>query len=273
MAHLLLVLHAVVREHVHDEHASARRQDASGLRQDARRIRLVVQDQRQHGHVDRRIVERQVLERALAHVHVRSPLETPPRRCQHLRRAVDGHHAQHERRERIRQFARSAAEVADDPALVRQGDERLRAHAMAEQLAPQPIPLVRRGREERLGLGAPPIEDAPEPPLVLLRAGCPGHLIPDDRPQTARALVRPVTGHAVVAAGPVPPRHHPPAVGQRLEVPADGGLRQLQYCADLRHRELVPLDAHEHAHADRVREDSQVVENRGSRLIHPFIRM
>ena len=78
----------------------------------------------------------------------------------------------------------------------------------------------------------------------------------------------------VVAAGAVAPRRHPAGVRQRLQVPADRRLRQLQHRAELRHRQLVPLEDEQHAAARRVRERRQVVEDGGvGTSFYPYIRM
>ena len=70
MAHLLLILDAIVRQHVDDEHPAAGRQHARGLRQRARRLRHVMQHQRDHRDVERAVVDRQRFQVAPAHVHV-----------------------------------------------------------------------------------------------------------------------------------------------------------------------------------------------------------
>ena len=75
----------------------------------------------------------------------------------------------------------------------------------------------------------------------------------------------------VVAARAVAPRRRPSSASeQRLQVPADGGLRQLQHGAQLRHRQLVPLEQEQHPAPRRVGQRGQVVEDCS---FHPYIRM
>ena len=80
-----------------------------------------------------------------------------------------------------------------------------------------------------------------------------------------------VERHRVEAAGAVAPRRHPAVVGQRLQVAADGRLRQLQDAAQLGHGQLVPLEQQQHPAARRVGQRGQVVEDGGRRV--PFIRI
>ena len=84
MAHLRLVLGAIVRQHVDDEDAAARLQHARRLGQRPRRIRQVVQHQRQHRDVELAVVDRQRFERAAADVDVGDVGKPGPRRLQHV---------------------------------------------------------------------------------------------------------------------------------------------------------------------------------------------
>jgi hypothetical protein len=49
-------------------------------------------------------------------------------------------------------------------------------------------------------------------------------------------------------------------------MPADGGLRQLHDIADLGDREFAALENREHAHANRIGQDSELIDDGG---IHP----
>ena len=78
------------------------------------------------------------------------------------------------------------------------------------------------------------------------RASCaprpaPSDLAADDLPQ-APAESGSAAASTVQPAGRLAARGHPAAVGQRLQVPADGRLRQLQHVAQLRDGQLVALE-------------------------------
>ena len=64
MAHLLTVALAVVREHVHDEHAAAGLQHAGDLGERVRRLGHVVQHEHQRGRIEPLVVDRQGFELA-----------------------------------------------------------------------------------------------------------------------------------------------------------------------------------------------------------------
>ena len=70
----------------------------------------------------------------------------------------------------------------------------------------------------------------------------------------------------VVAAGAVAPRRHPARVRQRLQMPADRGLRQLQHRAQLADRQLLALEQQQHPAAGRIGQRRKVIEDCG---IHP----
>ncbi len=70
----------------------------------------------------------------------------------------------------------------------------------------------------------------------------------------------------VVAAGAVAPRGDPAGIRQRLEMAADGGLRQLQHGAQLADGQLVALEHQQHPAPGRVGKRREVVEDCG---FHP----
>ena len=125
-------------------------------------------------------------------------------------------------------------------------------------------------REELLRLRLPPCQHAFQPPCVLIGAGRDADLLAKQRPQPPRRLAQLVERQRVVAAGPVPPGRDPAGVGQRFQVPADGGLRQLEDRAQLRHRQLVPFEHEQHPAARGIGQRRQVVEDC---RFHPYIRI
>ena len=69
-----------------------------------------------------------------------------------------------------------------------------------------------------------------------------------------------VTRHRVEVARAFMARRNPPAVRQRLQVTADGGLGELQDAAQLRDRQLVPIQEEQNAAPRRVGQCVQVIE-------------
>ena len=120
MAHLLLVLLAVVRLHVDDEEPPARPQHAAGLGERERRLGDVVQDEDAGRGVERAVVDRQRLEPAAPQIDVGVAAQTPARGLQHRRGVVDADDSPHARRERLDDLPAATAEVADDRRVVEQ---------------------------------------------------------------------------------------------------------------------------------------------------------
>ena len=67
-------------------------------------------------------------------------------------------------------------------------------------------------------------------------------LLAHDPPQALRARIHTVAGHPVVATRAFLPGAHQPFVGQHLEVPAHGRLRQLEHRAQLGDCALMALE-------------------------------
>jgi len=111
-------LGAVVRHHVHDEHAPAFLERAIHRRERERRVGDVVEDERKNREVELGGLDRKRFERSLAHVDIRPRREPRARRTQHRRRLVHGDHALYKRRHLLSEVARATAEVADGPARI-----------------------------------------------------------------------------------------------------------------------------------------------------------
>ena len=155
---------------------------------------------------------------------------------------------------------------------IEQRRQRVQRRGAAEQLPAQPIPLPRGRGEKLLRLASAAGRGRPLSRRASWSApGVAGDLLAQQRPQPARVRVALVQRQRVVAAGAVAARRHPARVRQRLQVPADRRLRQLQHRAQLRDRQLVPLEDEQHPAAGRIRQRREVVEN--GRGIHPYIRI
>jgi len=139
-------------------------------------------------------------------------------------------------------------------------DETVTAARLAEEVGAQLVPLARRFREERLRSGPPLLEHALDAAVVVLGRRGGTHLLADQGPQPCRRGLERLR-QAVVARGAVAARGHPGAIGQRLEVAAHGGLRQLQHGAQLGHRQLVAFQQQQHAAPHRIGQCRQVVEH------------
>ena len=183
------------------------------------------------------------------------------RRGEHRRRGVDADHAAHERGDQRRDVPGAAAEVGHDPVGIEEPEQRLGRRGRAEQLVAEAAPLAGRAGEERLRGGAPGLEDAGQAPRVRRGAGRRADLAADDLPQPLRRIRQRRGVHGIEPAGRLAAGGHPAAVRQRLEVAADGRLRQPQHLAQLRDGELVRLEHGEDAHAGGVREDGELVED------------
>ncbi len=261
MTHLLLILLAVVRKHVDHEHAPTRSHHATHFRERARRLWRVVQNERQHRDVELAGLDRQALQFSLPDVDVGRAAQSLPSGVEHVVGTVNRYHAPDVRRHNFRQLSRATAEVTDDQRRIDETEHGPQEELVAEQLAAKPIPSARRRREELLRLRPTPAQHAPQPTLVLLGTSRGGHLLGDERPQPASAGIEVVDRHAVEAARAVAPRRHPPIVGQRLQMPADGRLRHLEHRAELGHRQFVLFEQQQHAAARRIRQRRHVVQN------------
>src|SRR6266404_7736780 len=94
----------------------------------------------------------------------------------------------------------------------------------AINLVPKPIPLAGRGREKSFGPGAPGCEDVLQTPPVV-RSGRRGReLLADYLPQAFGRRIDVIEGQRVEPACSVAAGCHPVAVGQRLQMAADGRL-------------------------------------------------
>src|SRR5690606_3218203 len=84
-----------------------------------------------------------------------------------------------------------------------------------------------------------------------------------------------VEDEPVHGGGAVSALEEPPAVAEHLEVPAHGGLGELEDGGDLAHGELFALEEAAEAQADGLAQGGETLGDRdGVRgPLHPFIRM
>ncbi len=259
VSHLLLVVTAIVGQHVHDEHAAARRSDARGFRDGAPGIGHVMQHERQHGDVELLVVHRQRFERAAPHLHVGHRGQVGPRGRQHLGRRIDGDDAGDIRGDQRTELAGAAPEIADAETPVEHREHRLGLELLAEEFGAQPIPLPRGRREELRRLRAALGQHGFGAAGVLLGGRGLAGLFANQRPQPRGRLVE-GRGQTVVARSAIATRDHPAVVGQGLEVAADGRLRQLQHGAQLGDRQLEPLEQDEQPAAHGIGEGRHVLQ-------------
>ena len=182
------------------------------------------------------------------------PARAPPRRLQHLGRAVDADDARHPRREGERRRAAAAGEVGDHPVGREQRLEGEAGEALAVELGAQPLPFAGDAGEEVATFAGACRQTARQAqPVVRQRRPVAG-LAGGELPELARALGQLAIGHAVEVRGARAAAHHPALAGEQLQVPADARLRHLQDVGELRDRELLLLQEMEHAQARRVGE-------------------
>ena len=212
VAHLLLILGAIVRQHV-DDAARARPR----LQRRAR-IRAARAPDRARGAAPAPSSRRRAARRRSAALRACRCRNSTPSTARQPRRAAFSMSASRPRRSPRATCGATSALTCPVPQprspttqrRIEQAEQRVQMKRVAEQLLAQMIPLPRRGREELLGLRSPPREHARQPALVVVRAARCRHLLADQRPQPPRARVELVERHAVVAAGAVAPRLHPP---------------------------------------------------------------
>ena len=142
----------------------------------------------------------------------------------------------------------------------------------ARELGAYAVPLSGGGREERLRRRAAVLEHAFGAHQILPRRRRGADLVAHELPQPARRWVERRPGHRITAARTFGTRRNPPFVGERLEVPAHGALRELERDAQLTHGELVPVEQQEQPTPGRIGERREAIED-GAGLYHPYIRM
>ena len=114
--------------------------------------------------------------------------------------------------------------------------------------------------------------DALQAALILRGRRRRPDLLADQQPQSRRAAgVELVARHRVEVARALGARRNPAAVGQRLQVAADRRLRELHDAAELRHRQLVPVEQQQDAAARRVGQRGEVVEDGGGASVHQSV--
>ena len=293
VAHLLPVALAFVRQHVDQQKAAARLEDARHFLQRHGRIRHVMEHQHQRGDVEPRIVDRQRLELAAAEIDIVGGADARARRLQHLRRGVDRDHPRDKRRQRRTDVTGSTAKVADDPARIGERRQRREMKTVAEQIVAEAIPLAGRRGEKLLRPGPPLGQDALQALLILNRLGRGADLLAHEQPeppcgglegvvvrcavsvrprdscplQSCRLRLRSLAGHRIEVTGAFPSSRDPLAVRQRLQMTADRRLRQLHHGTQLRDRHLLPFEEKQNAVPGGIRESGQVFENWVAHLI------
>ena len=122
MSHLVLVLFAVVRQHVDHQHPAARLEHAVHFGQRAHGLRDVMQDQRQHRHIQLPIVDRQRFHVAAPNIDVSHALQSAPCGLHHVGGAIDGDHLGDVRGQQFADLAGATAKIAHRQLRVEQGE-------------------------------------------------------------------------------------------------------------------------------------------------------
>src|SRR5262245_16209219 len=113
--------------------------------------------------------------------------------------------------------------------------------SITEELVADTVPSSGRRCEKFLRLRAPLCKNALKAALILGRSGSRSNLFPNEKPQAPRGCVQLVPRHHIKVTGSLGRRRNPPAVRQRFQMPADGGLGELHDGAELGYRQLVTL--------------------------------
>ena len=118
----------------------------------------------------------------------------------------------------------------------------------------------RRRRRTRAVSRSAPVQHLLAPAQVEPHGDRVREALAHELPEPARGLVELVDRERVVAARAVAPGGDPAGVGEQLEVPRDGGLRQRERVAQLDDRQLDAVEAREHAAARGVGEQAELAE-------------
>ncbi len=181
---------------------------------------------------------------------------------QHRGGRVDRDDARHERRERGADLAGSAAEIADGPvSAAPERRERGEMKSIAEQFVADAIPLAGRRGEELLRPGAALAERCLQAALILGGGRRAADLLADD---DATAVVRPHRARASSCRRCWCPRRAPTtqpesASALRCRLTVDCGSCITR--AELRHRQLAPVEEQQQPAPRGVGQRGQVVED------------
>ena len=186
-----------------------------------------MEHQKKKCHVDFAVADGKRFEPAISHVDVGDAVQSFFRGRQHRAGLVDGDNALDEGCQRLSDGARSATEVGDGPALIEQAEQR-DVGATAEKLQTHAVPLSRGSREKLLGAAASLGDHGLDAPRIMLGGVAAHHFVPDQVPQPAAGGVEGCRRDSVVAARSLGACFDPTLRAQHLEMPADGGLGQLE---------------------------------------------
>ena len=217
----------------------------------------MVQHEHEHAKVGLAGLDRRLEQVALAEVDVRESLEPLASSRKHRGLAVDGDHAPDHGREPLRRLAGAAAEVDGGRARRQQAEQRLGDEGLAEQLAPQLVPVAADPPEERAAVHLARGQHLGKPGVVLLERGGGAQVLPAHPPELAHVGAERRARHAVEALRALGALGDPALLEERLQVPAHGALRQLHGARQFAHAELLALEEPEDPQAREVAERPQ----------------
>lgn len=278
MAHAAFVDFAIVLDHVDDEGDSpvwVGAEEAAHLAEGRDGAGEVVEDEDGGGDVDRFAVEGDAVEGRLDEIDILEFGEAALGGGEHGAGAVDGVDALGDGGEEFGDVARAAADVGDDHVAGEEREEGHRGEAGAEEFVAEGVPFAADAAEEGLAVGLALVEDGAEAARIFAEFGGGAHLLAHGAPECASLGRKVVQDEAVERGGALAASGDPAAVGEDLEVAADGGLRKLDNLGDFAHGEFLGLEEAEDAQADHLAECGEAVgdgDGRG-RAFHPFMRM
>lgn len=254
VAHRLLEDRVIVFEHVDDQDASVGPENAPDFPESILGIADMVKHEDECRGVRCGIIDGQVRERAVRETNIPAIGKSLPCSAQHRFGGIDGDNLAHARRENLGDIPSAATDVRDDPVRREQREQPRRGEVLAEEFLTQPIPLARDAPEEGERVVASFRENDLESHRIFIEVRIGIEMLAERPPERSRVLGEIVLEESVVLGGALGPLGDPVGVRERLEMPADGALGELDDIRDLPDAQFRPLqdvaDAQAHGLAD-----------------------
>lgn len=236
----------LVAEDVHDDDLPSTLDRARHLSQSGCDVGEVAEREDQERGVALGVGERQRLESALTQLDVVERLRAVPRGREHLGRLIDPDHAADVASQGFGDLARATPKIGDGPRRRKQVEKGDLREGVAVGLFAKSIPLARgAGKESPRGTAAA-FEASRQPDPVLRGRWPPLGLLFGELPQLRRC-VSVLLDHRVQVRRPLRAGLNEPALGQHLQVPAHGRLRQAQALDHVCDTQLSPIQEPQNA--------------------------
>ena len=170
----------------------------------------------------------------------------------------------------------STAEVGDDERVGQQAETGGDRELPAVKLTAKGVPFGGSAGEEGLAVGAM-LKKSLEPELVLHDRGPAFGLFAGDKPQSPGGGIKFIEQSPIKVGGSFLAIADPAEIAEDFQMPADGGLGELQDIAQFSDAEFLSFEQTQEAKAGSISERSQPAEHLFGFLIdlcfHPYIRI